>query len=157
MDLVDEHQRALALAAQPRPRAVKQLAHVFHPAAGGGQRFKRQLSVISNHSRQSCLAGSGRAPKDHVSDDRLGVLGGMQQSAQRALRPHQVLLADEVSGRARAQPGRERGALGTELLRAFVKKVTQDNSLSAPCDTKLSIMAKALADCAALPTMRGQT
>ena len=104
MHLVDEEHGALALLAQAPLGVGERLADVFD--AGGGRRQRDQVLGRGGGQEpgQGRLAGAGRAPQDGGSDPV-----GLGQRPQRGARADQVLLADHLVERARAQTGGQRG------------------------------------------------
>ena len=108
MDLVDEQHRL----EQAALGALHHLAGVGHAGGDGRQRDQLRADRLGQDRRQGGLAGAGRAPQD-----QRGQGAAIQQLLQRAARPDEVLLPDELGGGPWAHPRGERlvahGALAT--------------------------------------------
>src|SRR5829696_5344729 len=96
--LVDEQQRALAHLA-PGARRVEYLLEVGDAGKHRGNLLEMQLGGVGQQPRHGGLAGAGRSP-EHQRAER----ARRQHARQRAVGTEDVILADDVGQRARAQP-----------------------------------------------------
>ena len=109
MDLVHEHDRALAEAAVVL-RLLHDLLDLLDAAGDGGKVDERRPGLVRDDARERGLAHAGRPPEDHGGD-----LVVLDQAAQHLARPEQMGLADKFRKRLWAQPRRERaGAVPAE-------------------------------------------
>jgi len=100
--LVDEDDRAPAL----RPRrlgALDGIANVLYAAEDGRHGDELGIEGIGHEARQRRLADAGRTPEDHRMQ-----APRFEGDTQRPARAEQMLLADDLVERLRAQPLGER-------------------------------------------------
>src|SRR6187399_3037457 len=98
MHFVDEQQRALAHLA-PGARRIEHLLEVGDAGKHRGNLLEMQFGGVRQQPRHRGLAGAGRAP-EHQRAQR----ARLQHPCQRAVGTEDVILADNVGKRARAQP-----------------------------------------------------
>ena len=103
VDFIDEEDGALALR-PPHLGLGHCLAHFLDAGKHRRERDELATELRRHHARQRRLADTGRPPQDH----RMRLAGGKSQ-AQRLARPEQMLLADHLVRRLRAQLLGERG------------------------------------------------
>ena len=102
VDLVDEQQRALAVA-PPLACRLEHAAQVGDAREHRRQGFKVQVGLLGQQAGDRRLAAAGRSPQD-----QRGELARRQHAAERALGAQQVVLSEDVRQRARPQPLGER-------------------------------------------------
>ena len=102
MHLVDEQQRALAHLAAGAC-GVERLLQVGNAGEHRRDLLEMQIGRIRQQPRHRGLAGAGRAP-EHQRTER----ARLQHPRQRAVGTEDVILADDLRQRARAQPVRQR-------------------------------------------------
>ena len=119
MDLVDEQHGAPAGGAQ-LARVGDDAAQVGDAGADRGERGEVRAGLVRDDPRERRLSGPRRPPEDHR-----GYLIGFDRAPQRAARPDDLLLADELVERARAHPRRERLAHAAPAALAGVEQPDQ--------------------------------
>ena len=117
--LVDKEQRALAGLA-PRAGRVERLLQVGDAGKHRRELLEMQFGGIRQKPRHGGLAGARRSPEDQRAER-----ARLQHARQRAVRPQDVILADDLGERARTHPVRQRmrrilrHPCGGEQVRAF--------------------------------------
>ncbi len=118
MDLVDEQHRPHTGHRKRVTRLVDGGPHVLHPGRDRRQLTEPAPTGTRYDVGQGCLAGTRRPPQQDRG--RTATLG---QTPQRAARPEQVTLPDDIVESAGAQPGRERTRRREGLLEPAIEQV----------------------------------
>ncbi len=121
VDLVEEEDRALTALAEPLAGAFDDLADVLHPRGDRRQLLARPGRRVGDRQCEGRLAGAGRPPEDRRRQPVL-----FDEPSQRAARADQVILADDVVDRARAEAGGERSRRPQPRLRRRAEQVAHD-------------------------------
>ena len=98
VDLVDEEQRALPRLA-PAARLLEHLLEVGDAGEDGRDLLEAEVGLARQQPRNRGLAGARRPPEDERAER-----AGVEHPGERAVRPQQVVLADDVGERLRPQP-----------------------------------------------------
>ena len=109
--LVEEQDRALAPLAEAVLGPGRGLAHVLHRGGHRGELLEGLRRGAGDELGDRGLAGARRPPEDHRRQPV-----GLDQRPQRAAGAEQVLLADDVVERGRAQARRQRGLADQAVL-----------------------------------------
>src|SRR5690606_23163349 len=134
MDLVDEEQRALAACAFALG-LLEGGAQILHAGEDGGELFEVEIGALCEEARDGGLAGAGRAPEDQAGEAAL-----RQHAADGAFGAEEMILADDVFERFRAQ------AIGQRTRRVVVKACGLEEiahggdvaRVAAPCQPRTS-------------------
>jgi hypothetical protein len=98
VDLVEEEDRGRASGVAPVAGALDHRSHLGSPGGDGAFLLERRVGMLGDDPRQRRLARTRRAVQDHrMRSSRL------DRGAQRRARVEQVVLADDVLKRPRAQ------------------------------------------------------
>jgi len=97
VDFVDEQQRGLAGGA-PQPRILERAFEVGDAGEYGRHLMEMQPCGVGEQARDAGFADAGRAPQDQA-----GQLAARDHARQQAVGPDQVVLADNIAERGRAQ------------------------------------------------------
>ena len=112
--------------AESIPRAHDRLAHVLDATRHGRQALDHVVGRRREYSSQRRLAGAGRAPEDHR-----GELSRLDQTAQRTVSSHQMILTNDLVQGAWAQQLREGRRVAQSLGDGVVKERRGSRSLGA--------------------------
>ena len=129
VDLVEEEDRRLAGGLAPVRRALEHLAHLGAAGLDRRQLLERGARGRGDEPRERRLAGARRPVEDHRVRAALG-----QRAAQRRALAEQVLLADDLLDRRRAQAHRERRLARRDAGARARRARRRARTAGLPCD-----------------------
>ena len=144
VDLVEEEDRPLPVAAEPVARPLHDAAHVVDPGGDGRELLEGGTRLDRDDPGQRRLADSGRPVEDERAQAVL-----LDRAAERRPLPEDVLLADQLVERARPQPLRERRERLGALPGGIGEEVAHTSSMLRPVATHEDFSEPVLAGSAA--------